>query len=66
MIAMEPEGAELLGAVSAKAGEHGIEALAVLLPPSCIRAARAVAGSSWCDSIRLRSCCRQRLLSRAA
>jgi len=31
-IAMEPEGAELLGAVSAKAGEHGIEALAVLLP----------------------------------
>ncbi len=50
VITMEPEDAEFLGAVSAKAGEHGVEALVVLLPRKLHQGSE---DSGWIELVRL-------------
>jgi hypothetical protein len=47
-IALEPEGAELLGAVGAKAGVHGIEVAALLLARQLHKGSE---GSVWIDAV---------------
>ena len=49
-IAMEPQDAEHLGAVSAKSGEHGIEVLAVVLPRQLHQGSE---GRGWFELVRL-------------
>ena len=61
-IAMEPQDPEFLGLYALNPATTAYKPLRLSSTASCIKAARAVDGSSWCDSIKLRSACRARVL----
>ena len=64
-IAVEPEGAELLGAVGAKRESKALKSRRSSSPASCIRAARVLAGSTWSPALGTLRKDSERLLDRS-